>query len=609
MPQTGELGARAAVASAARQLQLVKERRGTPDPPIGRPRGDAPPGQWVPDEWGLPPDCPVQPLGYDGQAVYLIDALGQLVTLPKTKELGQDFIQKIFANRQGYIWWAWPRFGKDQVVTGFDAVKVRGCFYSAAGAKGLWRAEEKVRGLGAWTDKMGRLIYHAGDALYVDGKPQLSGVAMGPVFYPRRPSIPGPWPGPVGHEDNPARQMLKHFRTWSWDRPTIDPLIMVGFLGAALLGGALPWRPSVFVTGDKGVGKSMLQNIIKDVLGPAIISTPDTTPAGIYQRVGSDAIAIAVDELEAEANNTKAAAIVKLVRLAASGGMMLRGGADHQGVEFQARSTFLLSAINAPYLPPQDLSRLCVMSLHKIDLEKVKSRPVIEAAETIAPMLLRRLMDNWHRFPTAWEDYRAALRTGGHDSRGQDTYGTFLALADLLLGPEGLDEAGYPVDDLNWWGSDAALSVASLPDVDDARENWRACLTHLFTSRVEAWRSGERQTVGQLLEDFSGPEDTAPSLARARRDLAQAGLGLVEPGKACKGPALAIPYTGPLIASLFKGTPWGSDGVNGVWGPAIRMGPRAVVITDRAKTSLRINGLKQRCVLVDLDAFRKLTEE
>ena len=53
--------------------------------------------------------------------------------------------------------------------------------------------------------------------------------------------------------------------------------------------------------------------------------------------------------------------MLKLMRIASSGGLMLRGGDRHNPVEFRARSCFLFSSINTPPLRPQDLSRMAIL--------------------------------------------------------------------------------------------------------------------------------------------------------------------------------------------------------------------------------------------------------
>ena len=85
--------------------------------------------------------------------------------------------------------------------------------------------------------------------------------------------------------------------------------------------------------------------------------------SGASAHLADPAVAIAVDELESEADVRKQKAVLKLARLASSGAAMLRGGDRHKGVEFNARSAFLFSSINAPPLEPQDLSRMALLRL------------------------------------------------------------------------------------------------------------------------------------------------------------------------------------------------------------------------------------------------------
>jgi hypothetical protein len=604
---TGRRKVAAVVRGGAQRLAIAAK---TPkDPASGEERDGVKPGQWrKPGEFGVPDDCPVQPLGMDGDTLYVIDALGQLAGVAPSG-FGINFAQRLFAGRAGYLEWAWPRVGAKGVVTGLDLNQLRADLYQSGARKGLWKAVEKVRGLGAWQGRGGQLILHCGQYLSVNGRVQQTGEVDG-HFYPRRPTTYLPFAEPVEGELNPAPELFDAFRTFNWRRPDIDPLLLTGWIAAGFLGGALPWRPSMFLVGDKAVGKSTLQNLVKEIFGPAIVSTPDTTPAGIYQRIGNDALPVAVDELEAEADDRKVRAVVKLARLAASGGLMLRGGADHQGVEFQARSTFLFSAINAPWMPAQDLSRIAVLSVGKLDPAKVARAPVLKEADTIGARMLRRLADAWGAdgggFLRLWEEYRAALRLGGHDSRGQDTYGTFLACAHMALGDEAMEAAGFPIEKLDEWGE--RMAAAAQPERESARENWRACLERLLTSRVDAWRSGERGTVGILLDGYLTTNES--TFTETRRLLAQVDLGLIErtndiaPGKLI----LAVPNEGPLLAQLFAGSPWGGSGGGGTWKDALRQGPGNVVMYDKTVNKQRIGGFSRRCTLIVFDEFVKLTE-
>lgn len=596
-------GVRAILRGARERNALAMAARRIDDPLIGDKRDGIAPGEWgaPPD---MPPDCPVQPLGMDGDLLFTVDALGQLTTV-QANNFSQGQIQRLFGDRIRYVYWAWPRRTKEGGIDNFRAEKVRESLYGEAFRRGMWNATEKVRGRGAWTGPDGQIIYHCGDYLWTRGRLAQTGEIDG-MFYPKRAKIPHPWEEEVGAEDNPAIDLVKRFKTWNTARPEADPFLILGWMAAGMLSGALRWRPSMFLIGDKAVGKSTLQGVLKEIMGPGLIQTPNTSEAGIYQRLGMDALPVAIDELEAGADNRRVLAVLELARIAASGGLRLRGGQDHKGIEFQARSSFFFSAINPPPMPPQDWSRLSLISLKRLDPTKIAKLVPLKQVETIGPKILRRLLDHWGEFDRLFEAYAAALRDGGHDTRGQDTYGTFLACAHLALGDEGCEELGYPIEEFGWWGE--ALAVASLPEMEDITENWFKCLSHLLTHRIDAWRGGAQTTIGAVLDDLRSDRPDRLDDKKARELLGQIGLGIVVPGKisALTGYVLAVPNSGASVGEIYRGTTWsaGPSGA-GVWGSALRQGPENVIITDKEKNRVRINAVEQRCTLVDLDEFDK----
>ena len=469
-----------------------------------------------------------------------------------------------------------------------------------------WAAATAAGRGGIWVE--GGIIYHAGSFLWRAGSIVKSGCEIDGQFYPRRRALPMPWPEPVADDDPFAVRLASLLKTWSWGRPKADPFLVLGWMAAAVMSGALRWRPSVFLVGDKAVGKSTLQNLMKMVLGDSVIKTDDTTEAGIYQRLGMDALPVQIDELEAGADNRKVMAVVNLARIAASGGLRLRGGQDHKGIEFNARSCFFFSAINPPPVNAADWSRMAVMSVRKIDPERVKDAPVLsekELAETGRKML-RRLLDNWQLFERYFADYAVALRDGGHDSRGQDTYGTFLAAAHVLLGDAGVDALGIPIEGFDQWSD--WLGVASLPEMGDQGENWREALSWLLGFKVDAWKSGNLQVVGGVLDELRKAHDPTISLDKARDMLALTGLGLVttmpktNPRWQRHGLLLAIPNRGDRVGQIYANSKWqGGPGGAGVWSSALRQGPVDIVVSDAKRNNIRINGDMHRCTLIDLD--------
>lgn len=605
MSAKGRSGVRAAWSDAIATLGRGKPAE---DPAPDRSRGGIKAGQWpgAPADI-LPPGCPVIPLGVDGKVSYFIDTLGQLVPVASS-EWSKKMLLQLFATQPNYLYWAWPRFAqKTFAINGLEVDDAMQCLIKAAALRGMFSPADRVRGGGAWESKAGDLLWHAGDRIYRVAGSKLEAAAPGEIegiFYPQRPAGVVPWQEPVDPAKSPVGELLDQLRSWNWERPVLDPLLVIGWLGCAFAGGALPWRPHLVTTGDKGVGKSTLHHLVKEILGASLHSTAETTPAGIYQRVKQDSLPVAIDELEAGADNRRVMALVSLARLASSGAVMYRGGSEHVGVEFQLRNTFFMSAINPPPLEPADRSRLALLNLGKLDPASVRKPPTV-TAELIGRMILRCVMDGWPTYRQQLAYWRGVLHEAGMDSRGQDTWGTLLTMSNLLLGDERMEAAGLPVADPQRLGRLVARATAM--ERAEATDNWVDCLNHLLGSTIEAWKSGERPTIGHVLEEWEGE--------RLSHEAANDRLGLV--GLRCRDEEIAGEYdvrgqlkrrhllvvpvgTTPTLARIYQNSKWSS----GVWSTALKQAPKHIVIRDRRNgQNVKINRTVVRCIFVDLDAF------
>lgn len=598
---TPNLAAVRALVADARPVDMVRPKH-SPPPDIERDGVAA--GKWRDDRahrdrLGLPKGCPVKPLGVSASVGWFIDTIGQVQSF--APPYGKGHLLGLFGGDANFLAWAWPRFKKGGQIDGFAAEEAAADLMHACFALGPWNSVEKIRGRGAWMTPDGGLLVHTGTKLHHAGRIEPPGEIDGYV-YPTRPSLPVPFPENVLGDANPARILLPMLRSWQWARPDVDPALLLGWIGCAFLGGALAWRPAVYITGDKATGKSTLQALIKGLLGDYLIQAVDTTGAGIYQHIGNDSLPIAVDELEGESDTRKAKNVLKLARIAASGGLMLRGGDRHNPVEFRARSCFLFSSINTPPLEPQDLSRMALLRLNR--LPKGQASPDLDpnALITLGRCILRRLIDEWHRMPETLAAFKDALAVAGMDGRGQDTFAPLLACADMIE-YEGWDETRLKTvtddgDEVAWAD---LMHVSRMAEFEDAAENWRLCLSHLLNVRVDAWRAGTRHTVGQLLEELWDNDQIGHGLdlKQVKRDLAQAGLAIVV-REGVKNWWLAIPNQNPLTRTLFDGSKWAGDIGAGVWAGALRQSPRDT-IHDVAKA--RINGDVQQCTLIALQGL------
>lgn len=571
------------------------------------------PGAWLPNKLGLPDDCPVTPLGHNGDTYYFLDTAGQLCVF-KAKDFSKLMLTSLFQGRYYYLYWAWPRWTKEKTVTSFHADAAAAALMAACDAVGAWSPLDHVRGRGAWLGAKGDLILHTGCSLWIYGREQPTG-KLGRYVYPRQPTSLEPWLTRVD-DLNPAELLLPMLRRWNWARPELDPVLMLGWIAAATIGGALKWRPIVWLTGDRGTGKSTLQEIVKGLFGDGILATSDTTAAGIYQTVGRDSLPVAIDEAEAEDDNRRIKSLIKLARAAASGTSGHRGSDGGVSNTFAVRSAFLLSSINIPPLQSSDRSRMAMLHLKPIDPTlppptvvseaelKIVGRDVADSGELseedlamLGQMILRRMMDTFGQLATTFEVYREILRDAGHDQRGQDTFGILMACANLLVG-ESFERLNVPMgEDLSIWRE--RFKVSEMAEFEDDKRNWRACLSRLLTTPVDAWRGGIKLTIGRVVEDFYN-KDEAVTLKETRDKLEQGGVTLIKPDTLGGPHWLVVPHFNPALSKLFQGTVWAGDGQSGGWAHALRQGPEGTLWTAR---QARVSGDKGRCVCISLEAL------
>lgn len=556
------------------------------------------PGKWEPDHLGLPPDCPVRPLGFKNDTFFLLNARGAVSTLPEGASAGKDRWDRIFAGYIRYLWWAFPSYKQVTIEEedadgkihkkkiykcdeNYAAEKLRQVMFDAIELAGPWDMVDRVRGRGAWKDDQDRLVIHLGDRVYIGGKLHEPGPGdIDGYVYPKLPAITPPADEFLeAGTDSPASELLAMLRTWQWARPEVDPELMLGWICQSMIGGALGWRSTVFLTGDRAVGKSTAQRLIKYILGDMLIQTKETTPAGLYQHVGHDSRPVGVDELEAGADNRRVMDVVKLSRLASDGGVMFRGGAHHEGVEFQARSSFFFSAINPPPLNYQDRSRMAILALRP--LKKTLAGPQWTETELreIGQVLLRRLMWWWedYRLHNLIQTYRSVMiEKGGHDSRGADTFGTLAACAHAAL-----YDNEPTTEQLEEWGR--KLSVKQLHEFDVMDQNWRACFNHMIAATPDVLRNGApAKTIAGILErvkawlvDSDANFGISPKEANKYLNMLGMSVGCARGGvQSWENLRLFVLGNHQSVARVFEGTPWTSaPGAPGVWSDAFRQAP------------------------------------
>lgn len=552
---------------------------------------EVPPGAWLDFTdrvTGLPPMCPVTPLGKNEDMYFFLNTLGAIEAF-KASSSGKGPLGSIFAGRSRYLEWAWPRFkvvkGGQRYVTGWEADNCRQALQDACAYVGVFDDADRVRGRGAWQDADGGLIYHAGDRVLFRGR-WLPPGKHGEWVFPARPKLPRPAPDrtPAG-DYGPGRALLDLLETWNWRRPDTDPRLLLGWACMAMLSGALDWRAAVYLTGERGCGKSALQGVLGHVLGRALFKSVNTSGPGIYQKLRHDCTPVWIDELEAqsEANLNKVVAIIELIRTASSGGSINRGSQEGMSREYQCRSPFICSSINIPPMRPQDQSRFAILQLQPFpDLAEGEEPQDLEfevgALEQIGAQLLRRMIDGWPRWPRVLKAFRHALIKVGHDPRGADQFGALIAAEHIAV-----SDADPTPAELDFWA--AALAPSARSETANKTQDWEQCLQYMLDVVPEALkhRTGASTSIGGVL--FNGLRRRDPAIEDVDRSCAAVGLAVSWEKGAVQDWAnarLFIPGSHPEVRKLFAGSTWaGLSGATGVWANTLSRAPPEVV-TDGA---------------------------
>ena len=545
---------------------------------------------------------PVTPLGVYGDLFFYIDTLGQL---RHTKDHPVQKIISIFGGDKSIklLSLHFPVFKDGERVRGrFNATSTALAMAGACTERGVWSPIGKVRGQGFWTDEDGKLIYHAGNEVLINDKWEKPGIHAGKLYQ----SLP-PIPRQADRKPrkSPADEALAWIGKWYWRRPDIDPILVLGVIMGQMVGGALTWRPVTWLTAERASGKSEFQDFLRHIHGgeDGLLQAADATEAGIRAVVGYSSLPVALDELEPDPDTSsqKVKAIIKLARIAASGGQIFRGSSDQKGFQQNAYNCFLFSSILMIPLPAQDRSRIVVLELDRIpdDTPKLKLDP--RALRRIGAALRRQLIAGWATWPERLDLWRDAIGAIGPSVRGVDNFATVLALADLALNDELPSR-----DQLANWTKKIAGALADYSEGETT--NAEDMITHLLASVIDPFRRGEQWTVAQFIMTAAGlpgaPDGlkknpgATDAIARTENErhaneiLAKFGIRVRPAGHKDRAHLLIPARPFPLLCGIFEGTQW----AGGSWKQAALRLPEATSPTAPATFA----GVSSRVVSVPL---------
>ena len=451
--------------------------------------------------------------------------------------------------------------------------------------------DDMVRGVGVWKDG-NRYLINLGDSLYCDGNRYNLDAFKSEYIYEIGKRIEPPLLAPLqAHETKPLIDILKNISFASPDHYKF----LGGWLVVAPLGGALEWRPHVWITGASNTGKTTIGRDVvqKFTRRYAHILLGATTEAGVRQTVKSDSKAVIFDEFETddEQSGFRVGHVLELMRQASSEteGKVAKGSPSGQAVYYHPKFCALVSSIRVNLLHEADRTRFTVLELVRNGNPESYNKLRRALADLDKMFVDRFFSRNFRKLETLKlniETFWEALR---HDfsARVGQQYGTLLAGYWLIEHdePVTLAEAKKFVEE---------SKLHDARQVAEEREE-RECFEYLI-KRVIRVISGSghvcEKSIIEMIRAVSGHQQGEADEAEDSAVVADNSFNepLQRYGIKVRDREIFIAKKHPELAKIFKYTKWA-----GGWGKSLARLPNA-----KPDMNTRILGNQTKCVVISL---------
>lgn len=488
---------------------------------------------------------PFQCLGHDRGRFFFYTLRGRQVLSLSAKDLASHGeLLKLAPLR--WLEGAYP--GKESFNARAAADDIIGACYAA----GVFNPDAR-RGRGVWVDD-GRRVMHLGDRLLVDGvETSLTAHRSAYIYEQARPlniTLGEPL------TDAEARRFLAMCCAVSWGEATRDGRLFAGWVISALIGGALAWRPHLWLLAEGGSGKTWVHdNILVPALGElALVVQGKTTEAGIRGELGQDARPVLFDEAETQSDNDRSRmqTVIDLARQASSehSAPIVKGTQDGGSRRYAIRASFMFGSINAGLTQAADESRFVTITLAAGTPDQFAALKLAHAEAMVPGFSGRLLARALAMVPTIRVNAEAladAIARSGAGRRAGDTLGTLLACQMALVDARQItaDEAGTLVEKREWVRT-AAAEARVAPE-------WERALAHLMQGEgMRRQREGRNEVlcVAELIDALDGSDETMRP-HDADQALRRLGMRVLDD-------RLLIGNRSDAVAQRFRNTPWGT---------------------------------------------------
>lgn len=512
-----------------------------------------------------PETCPVKCLGKNHREFVFLTPSGAVKSMTAPELFRTPTLSELF---DGKVGWLKDNCPSDKPA-GFNATFAGTLLIQWCVRLGWFNPDTGFRARGVWRLDDLSLLVHLGDKIHrygADGRfveAIDAGVKIGNFVYPEHPADPRPAKSADAATAAEMRDFFDLLSSWNWTRPH-DAEAVMGWVGAAMLCGALSWRPHLWVGGLPASGKSALERFLRGLFGrDGVVRAAEPSRAYIVDALAGAARPVFLDELERNIDPAKQDMIIELSRLASTddqsgiGRSSLSGRVTHKPL----RAAMYFSAVARPPMRAQDLRRIFVTQLLPLPEATDESRErlarIKATTEAFGARMRARAIAAWPRFRANMIMFEAAIAKVFARSGGVvDQLGTLLSMFHALIRDE-------PVTMAQAEQSVAGFDVESVTGDSDSAEPMQ-CAIHLLSSsvKIDVEKGHMTTTIGQLIAEAATAGEGA-EFSTQDKLLRRFGLRLemFNFSGACPELCLLIANHHQGLEDVFKGSRW----AQGVW--------------------------------------------
>lgn len=288
----------------------------------------------------------------DDKTAYFIDASGRLENI-RLKSLNKNVLMTLAPLR------FWEQYFSVETKYG---LRIQ---WDSAISDVIQKSQDKdfdpdtTLGRGAWRNKNGSFCYH-------DGIDTIGEVDKCKHYLRKQKKD-------IGIEDTPASietcQAIGRIALQMTFETKLDAIRTLSWSCLAPFAGALPWRPSMLLTGSSSSGKSkVIELLVKPLSSSYVFNGAQTTPAYLRAKMASDACGVVFDETEGDDKaklNRQELFLVMRQSTGANAPIVGKGNKDQGFHEYGMNCMFLFASIDASVEQEADEKRIFRINLKK----------------------------------------------------------------------------------------------------------------------------------------------------------------------------------------------------------------------------------------------------